>query len=182
MALPPTIYRVALQLADADRNRYQRLTATVARHPSETTERLVARLLAFALCYREGLVFTRGVSAGDEPDLWLKGGDDRVQLWLEVGLPDAERLLKAARHAERVILLACGKGLPRWRDVQLPRLGRADNLSVFALDQDFLHQLGARVERGIDWEVTRSGGSLYLTSGDTTLETVVRHLGGPEIL
>ncbi len=73
MALPSTIHRATIQLADIDSDRYESLQATVARHPSETAERLTARLLAYALCFEEGLVFTRGIAAGDEPDLWCKG-------------------------------------------------------------------------------------------------------------
>ncbi len=99
MALPSTIYRTTVQLADIDRSIYETLQTTVARHPSETEERLIARLLALALFYEPDLGFTKGISATDEPDLWLKGADGRVQLWVEVGLPDAERIIKAARHA-----------------------------------------------------------------------------------
>jgi uncharacterized protein YaeQ len=75
MALTPTIYRVSIHLSHIDRGCYEHLQATVARHPSETAERLVARLLAYALCYEPDLVFTKGIAAGDEPDLWRKGGD-----------------------------------------------------------------------------------------------------------
>ena len=82
MALPSTIFRVSLQLADLDRNLYESLQTTVAQHPSETEERLVARLLAYALSYEPGLAFTRGVGAADEPDLWTKGPDGRVLLWI----------------------------------------------------------------------------------------------------
>ncbi len=176
MALPSTIYRVTLNLADVDRGRYQKLQATVARHPSETPERLVARLLAFALCHEEDLVFTRGVGSGEEPDLWLKGPDGRVRLWIEVGLPEAERLTKAARHAERVVLLACGKGLPRWKTAHLPRLAAVANLTVIALAPDFLQALVDRLERFVDWELTLTEGTLYLGVGGTTLETTVATL------
>src|SRR5512136_652890 len=108
MALPSTIYRTTIQLSDIDRGVYETLQASVARHPSETEERLVARLLASALCYEDGLQFTRGICVGEEPDLWSIGPDGRVTLWVEVGLPEPERLIKAARHVERVVLLACG--------------------------------------------------------------------------
>ncbi len=170
MALPPTIYRASIQLSDLDRNCYEHLQVTVAQHPSEKPERLVARLLAYALCYQEGLVFTKGICAGDEPDLWLKGPDGRVLLWLEVGLPEAERLVKAARHAEQVVLFACGSGRWRWEAAQLERLARVKNLSVFGLEQEFLEQLVTRLKRGIDWTLTRTEGTLYLTLADEGLE------------
>lgn len=180
MALPSTIYRASITLADVDRNRYEQLQATVARHPSETGERLVARLLAYALCFEEGLTFTKGIGAGDEPDLWVKGPDGRVRLWVEVGLPEAERLAKAARHAEQAVLFACGSGRFRWESAHLPRLARVANLTVFGLDHDFLQQIVLRLERSIDWSLTVTEGTLYLTASGETLEAPLTLLAGPD--
>jgi uncharacterized protein YaeQ len=130
MALPASIHRVDIDLSDIDCGRNSRLEVTVARHPSETAERLVLRLLAYALCYEEGLVFTRGISAGNEPDLWVKRPDGRVQTWVEVGLPDPERLRKSSRHAERVILVGGGGGLQRWLNQHQAKLASITNLTV----------------------------------------------------
>ena len=174
MALPSTIYRVTIQLSHIDRERYETLQTTVARHPSETAERLVARLLAFALFHEPELAFTKGISAGDEPDLWLKGPDGRVLLWVEVGLPEPERLLKAGRHAERVALVACGRSLASWERMHLAKLEGMSNLTVVALDQPFIDALAARLERVITWSVTVTEGVLYLESGGDTLETDLR--------
>lgn len=171
MALPSTIYRVKIQLSDIDRGVYEALQATVACHPSETEERLLARLLAFALFYEEGLHFTKGVGAGDEPDLWSKGPDGRVLLWVEVGLPDAERLIKAARHAGRVVLLACGNSLPNWERQQLPKLAGVANLSVTSVEQGFISRLATLLERFITWEITITEETLYLQIGGESLET-----------
>src|SRR5512145_1334338 len=102
MALPSTVYKASVQLADVDRGVYETLQSTVAQHPSETAERLCARLLAMAIFYEPELAFTKGLSATDEPDLWVIGPDARVRLWVEVGLPDADRIIKASRHAGRV--------------------------------------------------------------------------------
>jgi uncharacterized protein YaeQ len=178
MALPSTIYRAAIQLADTGRDRYASLQTTVARHPSETEERLLARILAYALCYEDDLTFTRGIGAGDEPDLWVKGPDGRTTLWVEVGLPEAERLVKASRHAGRVVLLACGAAFPNWERQQLPKLTGIGNLTVIGIDQGFLAQLAARLERAITWSVTITEGALYLTAGNDTLETELQHLVG----
>ncbi|HEY5514244.1 MAG TPA: YaeQ family protein, partial [Geomonas sp.] len=115
MALPSTVYRASVQLSDLDRQVYEQLQTTIVRHPSETAERLVARLLAYALCFEEGLSFTKGVGSGDEPDLWSKGPDGRVKLWIEVGLPDPDRLAKSCRHVERAVLFACGPAQTRSR-------------------------------------------------------------------
>ena len=178
MALPPTIYRAVIDLADLDRNCYEKLQVTVARHPSETAERLVARLLAYALCFEDGLVFTKGISAGDEPDLWSKGPDGRVVLWVEVGLPEAERLLKASRHAERVVLFVNGSTRWRWETMHLPKLAAATNLTVIGVDQGFIEQLVAHLQRGIDWSLTLTEGTIYLTVGGETLETQKQVLVG----
>lgn len=174
MALPSSIYRISLQLSDLDRSVYETVQATVARHPSETEERLVARLLACALLYEPELTFTRGISATDEPDLWVVGGDGRVRLWVEVGLPDAERIVKAARHAERVALVACGRALANWEQQQLPRLEKVGNLVVLCLDQAFVAALAARLERSITWSITITEGLLYLAIGTETLESALQ--------
>lgn len=173
MALPSTIYRVSIQLSDVDRGVYESLQATVARHPSETEERLVARLLAYALFHEPELAFARGVGAGDEPDLWVKGPDGRVLLWVEAGLPDAERLVKASRHAERVALLACGRTLPLWEQQQRPKLAAVANLTIRRFDQAFVNRLAETLDRSITWTVTVSDGTLYITVGDETFESVM---------
>lgn len=171
MALPSTVYRFSLELSDIDRQIYESLQATVARHPSETEERLVARLLAYTLFYEPDLEFTKGISAGDEPDLWLKGPDGRSLLWVEVGLPDSERLIKASRHCERVALLVCGNSLPVWEREHLPKLEGVRNLVSITIDRKFISSLVSRLERNIRWSVTRTEGSLYLAVAGETLET-----------
>lgn len=174
MALPATIYRANIQLADIDRSVYDTLQTTVAKHPSETGERLVARLLAYALFYGPGLVFTKGVSAGDEPDLWSKTPDGRVRLWIEIGLPDAERLVKASRHAEQCVLIAAGKTLASWESQQLPRLTAVANLTVISFDQAFITALTSSLERSISWSVTITEGVIYVTVAEETIEAVIQ--------
>ena len=174
MALPATIYKVSIELSDVDNNIYEPLQATVAQHPSETAERLVARLLAYALFYQPELAFTKGICATDEPDLWIKGADGRVHLWVEVGLPDADRLIKASRHSERVALLASGRAFPNWNQQHLPRLASLSNLTVITLDHAFISQLASRLERFITWSITINEGILYLTVADATLETTIQ--------
>ena len=178
MAQPATIYRAGIQLSDIDRNLYESLQVTVARHPSETEERLLARILAYALFYEPELTFTKGVGAGDEPDLWLKGPDGRVNNWIEVGLPDAERLVKASRHSERVILCAFGSALSIWEKQQLPKLAGISNLTIISLEQAFLGSLKERLQRNISWSLTVTEGTLYLAVDGETLESAVTRLMG----
>jgi len=174
MALPSTIYRANIQLSDIDRSVYESIQTTVARHPSETEERLVARLLAYALFHEEGLQFTRGICVGEEPDLWSKDPGDRVLTWIEVGLPEAERLTKAARHSEQVCLLACGNALSNWEKQQFPKLAPVPNLTVVTIDQDFLKHLISFLERNISWEITITEGILYLQTAGESLETLLQ--------
>ncbi len=171
MALPSTVYRVTIELSNVDRGVYESLATTVARHPSETAERLVTRLLAYSLFHEPELLFTKGVSAGDEPDLWVKGADGRVLLWLEVGLPEPERLLKACRHAEKVALVACGNGLSQWERQHLPKLTTASNLTVISFEKEFITRLATLVERVISWAFTLSDGVIYLTVPGESLDT-----------
>ena len=173
MALPSTIYRVTIELSDIDRGVYESLQATVARHPSETEERLVARLLAYALFYESDILFAKGVGAGDEPDLWVKGPDGRVLLWVEAGLPESDRLIKAGRHAERVALVACGRTLPHWEQQHLAKLQSVANLTIVRFNQEFISRLVATLDRSIHWAVTISDSALYINVGDETFETVL---------
>ena len=130
-----------------------------------------------ALFHEEGLTFTKGLCASDEPDIWVKTGDGRVQFWVEVGLPDAERIVKASRHAERVALLACGRSFHSWRQQHLPRLSGIANLTVVSVDQQFLASLVERLERSISWSITITEGVCYLAIADETLETAIRTSG-----
>ena len=174
MALPSTVYKAFIQLSDIDRGVYESLQATVARHPSETEERLVARLLAYAIFHEPDLTFTKGISATDEPDLWVIGGDGRVRLWVEVGLPEADRIIKASRHSERVGLLACGRTLAVWDQQHLPKLEKLANLTVVSFDQAFIGRVASLLERSITWSVTITEGAFYLTIGEETLEAAIR--------
>ena len=181
MALPATIYRVNIQLSDIDRDCYESLQTTVARHPSETAERLILRVLAFAVCWEPELAFTRGVASGDEPDLWTRGGDGRITSWIEVGLPDPERLIKASRHVGRVVLFASGAALPRWAAQHLSKLEGIANLTVIGFEQEFLNRLTDQLERTVTWSLTITGGSLYLGANGATLETSLIRLCGPDL-
>jgi uncharacterized protein YaeQ len=174
MALPSTIYKASIELSDIDHGVYESLQATVARHPSETEERLVTRLLAYAIFHEPELAFTKGLCAVDEPDLWMKGGDGRVRLWVEVGLPEADRILKASRHSERVVLLAYGRALASWDQQHLPKLEKLANLIVISIDQAFINKLAAQLERNINWSITITEGTLYLTIAEETMVAAIQ--------
>src|SRR5690606_17302453 len=132
MALQATPYKIEMNLTDMDRNVYENLRFTVARHPSETEVRMSARLIAYALWYSEQLAFGRGRSDVDEPALWEKSLDDRVLHWIEVGQPDAERMTWCSRRTERVSLVAYGN-LRVWQGKELDAVSNLKNLSVVAV-------------------------------------------------
>jgi uncharacterized protein YaeQ len=177
MALPSKVYKASIQLSDVDRGVYETLQATVAQHPSETEERLVARLLAYAIFHEPELTFTKGISATDEPDLWVKGADGRVRFWVEVGLPEPDRIIKASRHSERVALLACGRALSSWEQ-HLPKLEKLANLTVISIDQAFINKLASQLERSIIWSITITEGTFYLTIADETMEAAIQVMTG----
>lgn len=178
MALPSRVFKATIQLSDIDRGVYESLQTTVAQHPSETEERLVARLLALAIFYEPELGFTKGLSATDEPDIWIKGPDDRVRLWVEVGLPDADRIIKASRHSGRVALLACGRAIANWSQLHLPKVAKIGNLTVITLEPAFIATIVTELERAINWTITITEGILYLAIGDITHETALQVMAG----
>lgn len=131
----------------------------------------MARLLAYSLFHEDDLHFTKGVCVGEEPDLWSKAPDGRVLSWVEAGVPEPDRLIKAARHAERVGLLACGNGLLHWERHHLPKLEGVAKLTVITLDQSFVTRLVELLERAITWEITITEETLNLQIAGQTLET-----------
>jgi uncharacterized protein YaeQ len=178
MALPSTVYKATIQLSDVDHGVYETIQTTVAQHPSEIEERLVARLLALAIFFEPEMTFTKGLCAADEPDIWVKEPDDRVKLWVEVGLPDAERIIKASRHSGKVALLACGRSLTSWDQQHLPKLEKIANLTVVSVEPSFINTLVTHLERAINWSITITEGNLYITVGTETYETAIQVKAG----
>lgn len=171
MARGATIYKAGLELSLLDRNVYDEVQVTVARHPSETHERTLVRALAFALRYDRDLEFGRGVSATDEPDLWSREGDGRPREWIEVGQPDGKRLVKAGRQSERTTVFAFGEGVERWRASQIDATDLPANVSVARIDDGFVAKLAGATDRQLRWSVTLSEGIVFLTSGEDAFET-----------
>ncbi len=162
MALQATPYKIEMNLTDMDRNVYENLRFTVARHPSETEVRMTARLIAYALWYSEQLAFGRGLSDVDEPALWEKSLDDRVLHWIEVGQPDAERMIWCSRRTERVSLVAYGN-LRVWQGKELDAVSNLKNLSVVAVQPEALENLARDLPRSLNWSVMISDGELFIT-------------------
>ena len=170
MALKATIYKAELQIADMDRNYYQQHLLTLARHPSETDERMMIRLLAFAIHASEQLAFTKGLFDTDEPDLWQKDLTGAIELWLEVGQPDEKRLMKACGRAAKVVVYSYGATSHIWYKQIGNKLERARNLSVINIPSEAAVLLQKMANRNMQLQCTIQDGQIWLTdSVDTVL-------------
>ncbi|MFP5465416.1 MAG: YaeQ family protein [Gammaproteobacteria bacterium] len=147
MALKATIYKVELQIADMDRNYYAEHSLTLARHPSETDERMMARVLMYALNAQEGIAFTRGLSEADEPEIWVKDLTGQITLWIDIGQPDEARLRKACGRAGQVIALCHSSSCELWWKQIQSKLTRLSNLSVLQLPVADSQALAALAQR-----------------------------------
>lgn len=137
MALNATVCKAMLNIADMDRQYYQEHSLTLAQHPSENNERLMVRLVAFALNASDSLEFTRGLSSDDEPEIWEKTLTNEISLWVELGLPDESRIRKACNRAHHVrVYTYGGRTVSIWWNKIHGKLSRFHNLEVINLPQD----------------------------------------------
>ncbi|NND66011.1 MAG: YaeQ family protein [Halioglobus sp.] len=180
MALKPTIYKAQVELADSDRGRFESLSLTLALHPSETLERMAARLLVFCLQADEGLAFTRGLSTAEEPDLWQHSASGEVEHWIEVGQPEEPRLRKACGRAPRVSVYAFGKSGDVWWRRNADELAQLAPLGVWQLDWNDMVALAALLERTVQLSVSVVGGTAYIDREGTTVSVTPAQLqAGP---
>jgi len=175
MALKSTIYKAQLQIADMDRALYADHALTLARHPSETEERLMVRLLAFALQVpadtRDGaLQFARGLSDTDEPDLWQHALDGSLRHWIEVGQPDERRLARACGRADRVTVYAYGPQAAAWWGAIGSRTAQHPRLFVWQLPATQSQALAALAARAMQVQVNVQDGQVWLQQGDQGVE------------
>ena len=179
MALGATVYKASLQVSDLDRHHYGTHALVLAQHPSETAERVMVRLLAFALHADERLEFGRGISTDDEPDLWRRDRTGVIEQWIDVGQPDESRVRKACGRARDVVVIAFGgRAVPPWWEKNAAAFERFRNLRVLEIDADTAKALAARLARGMDLQAVIQDGHVQLIDGDTTLDIAPRVLRG----
>lgn len=179
MALKSTVFKASLDIADIDRGYYATHNLTLARHPSETDERMMMRLLAFALYADERLEFGKGLSTTDEPALWRREFDGSIALWIEVGLPDERILRRAAGRADNVVVLTYGgRTADLWWAKERNGLARLGNLSVLAIDPEQSAALAALAERGMQLNCTIQEGQVMFGNGAQTVTIEARRLLG----
>jgi len=170
MAPNATVYKAELQVTDLDRHYYASHNLILAQHPSETDERLMARLLAFALYADERLEFGRGLSDEDEPALWRRGYSGEIEQWIELGQPDESRLRKASGRAEQVIVVNySGNAADVWWKKQAPALARLRNLSVVDLAAADVEAATALLSRSMRLTAMIQDGELQLMDTDRTV-------------
>lgn len=170
MALKSTIFKAELQVNDLDRHYYQTHALTLARHPSETDERMMARVLAFALHADDALDFGKGLSASYEPDLWRKDLTGAIELWIEVGLPEVKRLRRAAGRARRVAVYSYGRNAELWWTQNRAELESIAHLSVFRLAIATSQALAGIAERSMRLLCTIQDGDVTLSGDDSTVQ------------
>ena len=181
MALNATIHAFEVQLADVDRQVYETLRFRAARHPSESEEGFVVRVLAYCLEYAEGIAFSNGIAEPEEPAIAVRDLTGAARVWIEIGAPSAARINKAAKAAGRVAVYTHkdpGKLLRSWEG---ERIHRAAEIEVHALAPSLVAALAARLDRRTVFALSVTGGHLYVTIGDEGIDgAVARHAAGGE--
>ena len=171
MAQKATIFKADLQIADMDRHYYEPHSLTLARHPSETDERMMVRLLAFALHADEALSFTKGLSTDDEPDLWLKDLSGEIDLWIDIGQPDEKRIRKACGRARQVAIYCySSRSAAIWWEQNSSKLQRFDNLRVINVQNDASKQLAKLAQRNMQLQCTIQDGQVWLGNDTETVQ------------
>jgi uncharacterized protein YaeQ len=175
MAIKATIYKVQLQLADMDRNVYADTSITIARHPSESDERMMIRVLALALSWpadtSEGTIeLAKDMWEPDEPALWQKNYSGEIVHWVEMGQPDEKRLMKASGRAQKVSVWAYQHSTPIWWDGISSKLSRARNITVLQIPNNDSQNLAKLVERTMQLQISVQDGTVWINDGSQSVE------------
>ena len=180
MALNATIFKAELQIADIDRHYYHDHALTIARHPSETDARMMVRVLAFARHAHEALLFGKGLSSDDEPDLWRKDLTGAIALWIDVGLPDEKRTRRACGRADEVFIYSYGgRGAELWWEQTRDKLDRTSNLTVVNLPFSASQALAKLAQRSMQLQCTIQEGQIWIADADRRVEVELTILKTP---
>ena len=163
MAQTATIYTLTIDLSDMDRGVYETLDLRVARHPSETTEYMVVRILAYCLEYQEGIELTEGVSSGDEPALVVRDLTGRITGWIEVGMPDANRLHRGSKLAGRVAVYTHRDPRQVLAQFAGEKIHRGADIPIRTFDRKLIEELAAILDRRTSMSISVSQGELYIS-------------------
>lgn len=179
MAVKATIFKADLNIADIDRHYYADHVLTIARHPSETDERMMLRVLAYALHAHENLEFGRGLSTEDEPDLWQKDLTGMIELWIDLGQPDERRLRKANGRARQVVVYTYGgRGMKPWWEQNRDKFARIEKLRVFNVSPESSEALAGLAQRSMQLQCTIQDGQVWLSDAQDRVEVAMEELLG----
>jgi uncharacterized protein YaeQ len=176
VALQATVYNFDVELADTDRGVYESLALRVARHPSESEEHLVARLLAYLLEFVDGIAFSRGISDPDEPAIAVRDPTGAIATWIDIGTPDAARLHRASKAASRVVVYTHKDPRQYLNRLAGEKIHRADALELYAIDRALVSALVARLDRRVAFSVSIAERELYVAIGTENLSGIVERL------
>ena len=180
MALKATIFKAGLKIADMDRNYYHDHALTIARHPSGTDERMMVRVLAYALHASEALSFGKGLSADDEPDLWQMNMTGAIELWIDVGQPDEKRIRRACGRARQVIVYSYGgQGAAIWWDQTRAKLDRSRNLTVISVPATASQGLAKLARRTMQLNCTIQDQQIWLADAEDRVQVELTRLRVP---
>jgi len=166
MAQKATIYKVELSVSDMDRHYYETQKLTVAKHPSETDERMMVRLLAFALNANEQLELTKGLSTDDEPDIWQKSLSGELDLWVALGLPSEKIIRQSCGKAKEVIVYSYGRTADAWWDKIKNSTTRFENLQVVNFSENETRELAELANRSMKLQVNIQDGDVMVSVDD----------------
>ena len=170
MALGSTVYNFDIDLADSDRGVYETLAVRTARHPSESEEFLVARLLAYCLEYEEGIEFSRGgLSDPDDPPIAVKDLTGMVSVWIDIGTPAADRLHRAAKSTPRVAVYSHKESGQWLAGLKAARIHKAEDLELYAIERSLVGALAAKLDRRMSFALAVSDREVFLSLADATL-------------
>jgi uncharacterized protein YaeQ len=170
VALKATVFKAQVQISDLDRHYYETHALTLARHPSETDDRMMVRLLAFCLFADPRLSFTKGLSADEEPDLWQHALSGEIERWIELGQPEERRIRRACGRAREVVVVNYGgRASDLWWQQSAESLRRLRNLRVWDIDAESVRALAELVERSMDLHCTIDGGQVWIVTDRATV-------------
>ena len=176
MALSSTIFTFEIDLADADRGVYETLSLRVARHPSESDEFLIARVLAYCMEYTDGIEFSRGLCDAGEAPIAVRDLTGSMQAWIDIGTPSAERLHRASKAVPRVVVYV-HKDAAQWLEgLAAAKIHRADTIEIRTIERSLIAGLAGRLDRRMSFALSVAGSELFVSLADTTLSGVVRRV------
>ena len=176
MAQGATIYVFKIDLADSDRGVYQPLELRVARHPSETEDYLLTRVLAYCLEYTEGIAFSNGLFESDQPTIAIRDLTGALRAWIDVGAPEAARLHRAAKLAPRVAIYTNKDAAQLAVRLGAERIHRVAAMELYSVDREWLASVAARLTRRMEFTLTVAEQHLYLSLGEETLAGVIERI------